>query len=609
MARSLLLLLGLITLNAHAQPGLDLHPRGPEKQPFVWTEGPTTGRLEDLQARAAWTVLWSEDFEAGLGSWVVQTLSGPVSWALTSTGNTGGFTPGPLESTTGFPGGSWVVADSDLEGTPGVMENTTLSSPPILGLDTHAHMLLRFEQSFRQLNGDQTVVEVSGNGGLNWTAFPVNQDIPGNASTPGAPEAQVIILNISSALTMGSSDVRIRLRWLSSQGFTYSWQVDDIALLAALPNDLHLLDVTHSAWDLTESDFRRLPYTVYRAGQTRPLNFRGRVVNNGSTAQTNVRLQVEVDGPGANDVTLVSPSITLAPGQKDSLYITSYTPPDVIGTYLLTYTMLQDAVDDAPDDNVLSDLFDLDPHLFARDRASMSQDLDNEGGAFMLGNWYHTTQAATVYAIDVAISERSDPGAIITVELLDENRDPLMSSDEYEIQTSDLCGFGEGIFITVPLIDPVILDANKDYFVAVRHFGGTDDVFVGMSGQSYQQTSLIFDGPVNTWFFVRTTPMVRMNFDATARVNETDAYPFRLVAQPSLFDAGTVVHYTLERSSPLRWDLRDAGGRLVASGDKGLQAAGRGSVSIDGGSLAPGTYLFTLQVGEQRTSTRLVRMP
>ena len=90
----------------------------------------------------------------------------------------------------------------------------------ITGLDTAAYMLLQFKQSFRQLNDDGTMVEVSGDGGSNRTSYPVNTHLPGNQSTPGPPGAQVVTLNISEALNGGATAIRIRFRWYSTKGYT-----------------------------------------------------------------------------------------------------------------------------------------------------------------------------------------------------------------------------------------------------------------------------------------------------------------------------------------------------------------------------------------------------
>lgn len=560
------------------------------------------------EERSAAAVLWSEDFENGLGGWTVNTQTGAVSWQLTSTGNTGGYTPGPLQSSTGYPGGSWIVADSDEQGTAGVAENTTITSPPITGLDTVPFMLLRFEQSFRQLNNDITQVEVSSDGGADWTVFPVNAEVPGNQSTPGAPLSQTVVLNISAALNGGSGDIRIRFHWLSFEGFTYSWQVDDIALLTVEPNDLRLISATYADWSPDEPDFDGLPYTIYPIDELRELKFKAVAINNGSQPQTNVRLKADIDGPGTNDVTLYSAPITLQPGAVDSLYITGYTPVAAVGTYLLQLAVVQDEPEALPDDNSTVLRFEVQVDRFARDEDAMQGDRNNGNDAYELGNWYHIRSSdRTLYAIEVALSARTDQGTLVTAALYDEDLELLMGTEEHEVLASELNLQGQHKFITLPLVAPMPLEEDKDYFVAVAHYGGTEEVWTATSGVSAPQSSLILDGGSGQWFFVTVTPMVRMNFDPAARIPEGPAAGPGLVASPSVFDERTALRFDLRTATHVRWELRDAMGRLIRNGDAGVRPAGGHTIEVDGSGLAPGVHAFTLIDGERRSTIRIVR--
>lgn len=599
---AILLMLGAWPFTpANAQNAADRHLR--QEAPNAQHSGKV------LHQRAAGTSLWTEDFESGLNGWTVNTSAGNVNWQLTTTGNTGGYTPGPLESTTGFPGGKWIVADSDADGSPGVDENTSIMSPAITGFDTVQYMLLSFEQSFRQLNDDETVVEVSGNGGLNWTTYPVNTEVPGNQMTPGAPASQLITLNISDALAGGSSDIRLRFRWISSEGYTYSWQVDDIELTEASDNDLKILSATHAAWDLTADDFNGLPYTVYPVNEVRELKFRAQLVNNGSQTQHNVRLRATVDGPGANDAVLYSAPIDVAPAQKDSLFITGWTPPASVGTYYVTYALEQDETEDDPTDNEMAREFAVSDFIFARDEGITTAGYDNEGDEYELGNWFHVNDwDNTLYAIDVAVTNQSDVGAPIRGLVYDAEREFLTETDEYFIQASDLNDDGEAKFITLVLPDPLPLEDDADYLVAMHHYGGTEEVFCATSGVSAEQTSLILDYTNATWFYVTNTPMVRMNFSPSVGVNTPARTKGAVVrAMPSVFTEGTTLQMDLTDASPVGIDVLDATGRVVWTKEMGRAALGRQRVDLDLGHLAPGTYTCAVRVGEGMSTVRLVK--
>ncbi|MBK6753940.1 MAG: hypothetical protein IPG69_10175 [Flavobacteriales bacterium] len=574
---------------------------------FIPDGRPVAPTVEDLQ-RASATVLWSEDFETGLNGWTVNTATGPVVWTTTSTGNTGGYTPGPLQSTTGYPGGTWIAADSDLQGAAGVSENTSITSPPITTLGLEAYMILKFEQSFRQLNDDQTLVEVSANGGTNWTVYSVNTEVAGNQSTPGAPQAQTVYLNITGALNGGSNDIRIRFHWLSDEGYTYSWQVDDVALLAVEQNDLRLLSATYADWNTDEDNFAGLPYSIYPIDELRELKFKAMVINNGSQTQTNVRLKVDVDGPGSNDVTLYSQGITLAPGEVDSLFIVGYTPIAQIGIFLLDMEVVQDQIEDLSDDNSTLQRFEVQPDRFSRDLGVMDSDLDNQGVAYEAGNWFHVLSFdQTLYAIEIALSARTDPGVFVKGVLYDQARNFVMETEAYEVHNGDLNTLGGSTYLCLPLISPVPLLEEQDYLVTAAHFGGPLEVWVATSGTSTPLTSLLLDGAQNNWFYIQQTPMVRMNLDPTASVVEQRASQHALQAAPSVFEESTVIRFELPSAARTTWQLTDVSGRIIADGDLGVRAAGQHSLELSGSDLAPGAYLFTLLDQGTRSTLRIVR--
>jgi hypothetical protein len=556
------------------------------------------------EARTDHDPLWQEDFENGLGDWVVATSQGNVDWRLTNTGNSAGFTPGPLESTTGFPSGSWILADSDAGGTEGQGENTTITSPAILGFDTVEYMLLRFEQSFRQLNDDQTLVEVSGNGGLDWMEFPVNTNIGGNQSTPGSPVSEVVVLNVSGALANGSADIRVRFRWISDQGFTYSWQVDDIALLPVSNNDLVISNAVHAVWDYDEPNYRDLPCTIYLEGEQRQLHFRATIGNNGSITQTNAHLQVEISSPGGNSQVFNSTAQTLEPGGSATFDITDYQLPAEVGPYNLHMAAVQTQTEDVPSDNAADITIRVDPFVFARDEGVMKTQRDNNGEDYEIGNRFLIEEAGRVlHAVDVALGPNTDVGALITVSVYNQNLELMGESDFHTIAANEIGALGEGLFTTIPLMEPLELIHDRVYLVCLHAYLSGDEVWTGISGSSPEQTSLIYRYDANDWFFTTTTPMVRMNFSPTVAVGELEAHTSTLSAFPSVFDDHTLVDISSTSGTPSHWELRDASGRSVNGGT--LQPHST-QVRVEGGVLAEGIYLFTLFTDLGPATLRLV---
>jgi hypothetical protein len=548
--------------------------------------------------------LWHEDFENGLGGWTVSASEGALQWQLTNEGNTAGFTPGPLESSTGYPTGSWIVADSDAQGTDGISENSTITSGPILGMDTVPYMLLRFEQSFRQLNDDQTLVEVSGNGGADWTIFPVNTSIGGNQSTPGSPASQLITLNISSALVNGSSDIRIRFRWISTQGFTYSWQVDDVALIAARTNDLTLTNALHAVWNANDPHYLQLPCTIYLAGEERTLHFQGTITNNGSTTQSDVRLQVEITSPGQNGPILFSDPTTLAPGASQEMNITGYVLPQDIGNYVFHLRAVQLEVEEAPEDNEKDIAVRVDANVYARDEGIVQSQRDNGGSEYELGNRFWMEEYGRVlHGVDVALGPGTVVGATISATVYDQYMNWIAESDFHTVTADEINALGGDHFITLPLLDPVLLHGQAVFLACVHAYVGAEATWTGLSGSSPAQTSLIHRLDVDQWYYVAATPMVRRNFGADVGLSERIADTPVLSASPAVFDDRTTITYNGTIAPRARWELRDISGRIAQQHNLGNA---QGSVILDGSALADGAYLFTLYTEHGSATLRLV---
>lgn len=562
------------------------------------------------QHKSRGIALWQEDFENGSNGWTTNIGTGNVEWTLTAVGNTGGFSPGPLESTTGFPNGSWMTADSDAQGTAGTAEVTTLTSPAITGLDAYPSLSLEFEQSFRQLNDDETTVEISPDNGMTWTAFPVNLNIGGNQSTPGAPVSQLISLNITSALNGGAQNLLIRFRWESFEGFTYAWNVDDISIIEALENDLRLDAVKYNEWFSDQAaDFSTLEYSIFPAAQTRPLNFKSNFTNNGSADQTGVTMEVQLTDP-MNDILFTASELLQTPfvsGASDSLSIpaSNWT---TLGRYYADFELLSDSVDQNPSDNVGRIWYEQSDYIFARDTGALDGNIDNLGEAYELGNWFNIATTSLLYGIDVAIDDASIVGTTIYGTIYDGNRDLLEETEEYEITTADLNAAGDANFVTLPFSTPVDVFENEDYLVMGGHFGGPDNVVIGTSGISPAQSSLIYDGALVDWFFVTNTPMVRMNFSPSVGIEDV-AFEngLRLSSNmPNPFSDNTTINYELQENTKVTFRVMDMNGKVVFESLEGNKAAGPYTLNFNGTELANGLYNYSIITENSTVSKRML---
>ncbi len=587
-----------------AQQGTAQTPTKNTKYPFVTNGAHNTAALAE---RSDAITLWTENFEDGLNGWTVETPYGSVGWELTSTGNTEGYTPGPLEGTSGYPGGHWIVADSDAGGTAGTPENTRITSPPIIGYGSMHNLMLRFEQSFRQLNDDQTLVKVSGNGGDTWTTYPVNENVAGNQSTPGAPNAEVVTLNISNALVDGSDEIRIRFEWISDEGYTYSWQVDEVSLLAAQTNDVALIGLDGEE-HATGTNYYGMPCTIYPVGETHELRFKGDVINNGGAPQTNVRLVAEVSGPDGYTNTYTSGSVGLAPAQIDSLFVTDIELPDVVGDYHFVFSVLQDEAEENSADNVAERWIRVDAQVFGRDEGHMVSARDNDGADYELGNrFWIQGYGRTLQGIEVALGPGTEVGALITAKVYEGPSSYVGSSDLYTVSADDINAYGDSAFVNLPLLEPLELESERLYLVTILVQTDQGNAFIGTSGTSEPQTSLIRPSDTDTWYYTTSTPMVRMRLEGLVGFADEHPAPAGLQAFPTPFDDRATILFNNGKNDAVRWELRDATGRLARTGNLGTQAPGEHRILLDGEGLEAGMYMMTVETGGTRSTVRLVR--
>lgn len=188
------------------------------------------------------------------------------------------------------------------------------------------------------------------------------------------------------------------------------------------------------------------------------------------------------------------------------------------------------AVQDEPEDQLADNDAELaiaiDPFLFARDNGMLNGDMAKGTDGYILRNWFPINGFnKELTAVEVALSDKSDPGAMITVAIYDDNMDQLQESEEHTIRSSDLNADGNDHFISIPLSSPVILTHDRSYLVAAHHYGGALEVWTGTSGVSAEQTSLVYGGGPANWSFILSTPMVRRSFDPTASTAEHAANP------------------------------------------------------------------------------------
>lgn len=563
--------------------------------------------------------LFYEDFEFGLagnngiGAW---TVGGQDSllWEHDFDGSSGQYstTVDTLSSTTGNNG--WMMFDGDGSnpGVPADFENRQghLISP-VMDLTGYPNVHLEFEQRFRFCCSYlfRLRVAVSTDGFATSTKYVVSDPY---ARNEGSPDPYMMRLSIASGLMGGDlSNVQVRFEWEgldldpNQQGTShYYWMIDDVAIVESPTNDVVLTKAEYSDYfGMDEHE-----YSVYNYDQLRPITFKGWVLNDGVDAQTGIVMNVDVTGPDSYSGS--STSIDLASLANDSvLTSTTYTPPAMAGDYMVNYSVTQDQMDENPANGDTVSTFSVSEHIFARDRGSLDGSTDNQGGAYELCNMFDMTADAELTSIDVAFDDESNVGVIVDATIYDFNLDYFGESiNEFEIDSADLNAFGEAKYKQLMLSSPLALFAGESYAVCVRHFGGADTVAIGTSGNSYPQTSFIYDTPTATWFYTTETPMVRMNFDPAVGMEELDevAGVELLGAFPNPATSQTEIRFNMEVAKELTFELYDMTGKLVMGQDLGTMAPGMQRFEVSTASLEDGVYFYNLIAADGQLSQRLV---
>jgi len=137
-----------------------------------------------------------------------------------------------------------------------------------------AGVSLEFYQETRQLNS-RYFIEYSIDGGLEYTAVEINDEIDGNAFN------EVVKMTIPLPGAAGSSQLRVKFTFL---GNYYYWLIDDVKIVERAANNLRV----------NENFFAVAPNVRVPKSQVDPINFLADIQNLGASTQENTMLSISV---------------------------------------------------------------------------------------------------------------------------------------------------------------------------------------------------------------------------------------------------------------------------------------------------------------------------
>ncbi|MEX1132961.1 MAG: T9SS type A sorting domain-containing protein [Flavobacteriales bacterium] len=574
-------------------------------------------------------IVWSEDFANGLagnngvGPWTTSGPNGNI-WKRAVSGPLGAYTTvaSRIQSLTVANG--YMLFNSDSANstwsgnTPTALDPANFTSwegsleSPVLDLSSTPFVELVFQQRLRYCCENRPqLLEVSTDGGTTWpTSFDIAVNWPANEPTLSPTETFKV--NLVDAIAADPSNVRFRFRHSAEAGSShYHWQIDDVSIVELYQYDLRLTSSALTSWDpVTAESYDAIRYSIYHTSQLRPIGFNMNVLNNGSEVDNDAVANFTVaQQGGATILDQDQPQATWAPGEQRNIVVDpSFTPPAQVGQYNVSFAVSSSEEDQTPNDNSGTTSFRVSDVTYARDNGSVASVQSSAGGPLIMANAFYIQNATMLYGITVALGTGSEIGALVQGELRADNLDDVIATTEEQFITAGmLTPIGGSNFVNLVFNPPVELTAGIDYMAAVQVFG---DVRVGRNGNSEEQTSfLYFEGQAGLdWYFTTTTPIVRMNFDASVGIDELDASNTFGLGQnmPNPANGTTTIPYELKEAGVVSFQMHDVTGKLVMEEFMGSRGAGVYRFDIGTENLREGVYFYTMTVGEARMSKRMI---
>jgi hypothetical protein len=567
-----------------------------------------------FNTRAEGDIIWSNDFSNASNWSMTNTSVPPHGWNIITNLNAAPVSAFvPLNFPTGSNGFAFVNSDEA-----GTAQNPSQTNAIIrwngtpIDCSQFPNVSIKFNSATRNWSS-QYFLQVSSDGGQNWTEIPILQNITTNVNSANS---EVVMLNISS-LTNQSSQVMIGFRYQANWG--WFWAIDDVELFETWNYDLTMVEAISSMGELG------LKYTIYPVGQVTSnlrMGFGADVKNNGAMAMTPALKATQ----GAN-WTFTGTPVTSNPNQltTDSVFIAAangYPIPSTAGTYNITLELstAQTLQNQAAATRTMP--FAVSPLVMASDTyngtaASIS------GGFFGwatatgdpgIGLEFELNNAASVGRVAVGIpnintqSQGNYIGRELYVELWKVQNGELVFAGISEPHVITASNFGN--LVQCYFETPIAFQAGESV-VAIAASGEFDLVpvaFAGMhlAGNTIGKAGSTFvtlasDGPYVS------TPVVRLDFGNYTGIKNNTLVSQDVVVFPNPAKENAQIQYTLTEEASVSIAVRDLSGKLVFSTERGLVGAGTYTSNIDMNNFAQGMYTVTISANGAQVTQKLMK--
>ena len=508
-------------------------------------------------------IVWESDF-SDPNDWVLDNNGqNPPNYGWSIDQNSDGWwSSNGITSTSG--GNFAELSNGDPTQTPGTQAGavvyTMTMSQPVNIFDSigSSNATLTFEEfgaKFYDLQEIQVSVD-----GVNFVTVGDNSSYSQLTQSGGSayPNPSLREINIASYIGSTPTSVWIRFSWTSNLNLpttdpnyyntwiAYGWYIDDVKIVESPANRVTMEDVVIGGFWIDYlnysgaglNDIYGLDYSVTPLSQlqNRPYSIEALFRNQGTVSQT-VDLNYSI--VGATNVTS-SNSVVLNPG--DSIFLAASFSPSTIGSYPIEIygnadslgagIILSQTVYATKNIEVTDYIYgkDLGPtnsssyilggledqnHITSRFEMYADQDLYSLRAYIADNSTVGAEVKAIIYEVDSTVSN-ANGGAILIAE-----------SDDYTITAQD-----RGAWVDIPFVDPINLSNGYAYeFGIVGYQHPSLESYIGVSGSSmYNGEHSLFDelglssssAGTPTWYYITSTPMVRMNFDPSSVITSVD---------------------------------------------------------------------------------------
>lgn len=545
---------------------------------------------------------FTEDFDAGWGTFTAATQSGNVDFTLTNSGhnNDAGssfFIPALLSSTPT----QWVVLDSDSYGSSGTDENATLTSSTIdLSLQAGTPLKLEFEQFFAEweqgANFDSLFIGVSDDAGATWDEMVIMDGV----GREGRPNPELVSLNITPYV-VDYSQIQIRFRWYGN--WAYGWQLDNVSIAELPQNDMTVNTVFRG--DLVNS----IMYSKVPDEQATEFVIGADVKNIGFQDQTNVVINWEIfDGSmtslGSGTSAQSIPS--LSNGQNDTIWTNTGITPSTLGTYTVRVTVDATETDDATANDQMDEAnFELTDYEYAADygtpQSAFYNWANNNDGPASIGNVFLIQTDGVIGGMKAEL----DDNAIVADKLIFYaiyKFDAGQSAYVYQTQTSDYTttSADEGEWITLFYDNAFPVVAGDQILAVASHYGGVETAGWEMSGRVAQGAVAGTDETQTVVSLIDpSAPAVRLLMTDFAGI-EDEATEDKFNVYPNPANESINVAVSLTNSENTVINLVDISGKTIRTMSLG-NIQGDKNITLDLNDLTTGVYFIELvnEAGKQ----------